>query len=68
MRQTLITFDEIMSCVRKAGFTNVKQVRSVFLEPSGALSVLGYDDTLDSEVLHNVIGSDRFLAAKTAKP
>jgi uncharacterized membrane protein YcaP (DUF421 family) len=68
MRKTHITFEEIMSCVRKAGHTNLKQVRCVVLEPSGALSVLGYEETMDPEVLHDVLGADRVLDEENVQP
>src|SRR5690625_452179 len=45
MRKTHITFDEITSCVRKAGISNLKKVRCVILEPSGAFSVLDRKST-----------------------
>lgn len=68
MRRTHITYDEITSCVRKAGLSNLRQVRCVVLEPSGALSVLGYNDTLDPDVLHGVLGADRVLAGENVEP
>jgi len=68
MRKTHITFDEIMSCVRKAGHTDLKKVRCVVIEPSGALSVLGYDDALHPEVLHDVLGADRVFTGERVEP
>jgi len=68
MRKTHITFDEITSCVRKAGLSNLKKVRCVILEPSGELSVLDYEDTLDPEVLHDVLGADRVLWGENVEP
>lgn len=67
-RKTRIIFDEVMSCVRKAGYTNLKRVRCLVLEPSGALNVLGYDETMDPEVLHDVLGSDRVLDEENVQP
>src|SRR5699024_5666364 len=68
MRKTHITYDEILSCARKAGVTNLKQVRCIILEPSGALSVLGYDYILDSSVLHDVLGAERVLSGEYVDP
>lgn len=68
MRKMHITHDEITSCVRKAGISNLRQVRCVVLEPSGALSVLGYNDTLDPDILHEVLGADRVLAGEIGEP
>lgn len=68
MRKTHITYDEITSCIRKAGFSNLAKVRCIVLEPSGALSVLGYDDTLDPNVLHDVVGAERVLAGENVEP
>src|SRR5690625_1968348 len=68
MRKTHITFDEITSCVRKAGLSNLKKVRCVILEPSGELSVLDYEETLDPEVLHDVLGADRVLSGENVEP
>lgn len=68
MRKTHITYDELTSCVRKAGLANLRQVRCIVLEPSGALSVLGYRDTLDPEVLHGVLGVERVLAGENVEP
>lgn len=68
MRKAHITLYEITSCVRKAGYTNLRQIRCIILEPSGELSVLGYEDTLDPEVLHDVVGSERVLAGENVEP
>lgn len=68
MRKAHITFDEIISCVRKAGYTNLRQIRCIVLEPSGALSVLGYDNTLDPEVLPDLVGAERVLAGENVEP
>lgn len=68
MRKTHITYDEITSCVRKAGISNLRQVRCVVLESSGALSVLDYNGTLDPEILHGVLGADRVLAGEIVEP
>ena len=68
MRKTHITYDEITSCVRKTGLSNLRQVRCIVLEPSGALSVLEYNDTLDPDVLHGVLGADRVLAGENVEP
>lgn len=67
MRKTHITYDEITSCVRKAGLSNLKTVRCIVLEPSGALSVINYDDTLDPNVLHDVVGAERVLAGENVE-
>lgn len=68
MRKTHITYDELTSCIRKAGLSNLRQVRCIVLESSGALSVLGYNDTLDPEVLQGVFGADRVLAGENVEP
>jgi uncharacterized membrane protein YcaP (DUF421 family) len=68
MRKTHITFDEITSCVRKAGVSNLQKVRCVILEPSGEFSVLSYDDALDPEVLHDVLGAERVLSGENVEP
>lgn len=68
MRKTHITYDELTSCIRKAGLSNLRQVRCIVLESSGALSVLGYNGTLDPEVLQGVFGADRVLAGENVEP
>lgn len=68
MRRTHIMYDESTSCIRKAGFSNLTKVRCIVLESSGTLSVLSYNDTLDPNVLHDVVGADRVLADENVEP
>lgn len=68
MRKTHVTLDDIMSCIRKAGKSNLRQVRCIVLEPSGALSVLGYGDDLDPQVLQNVLGAERVVSSENGDP
>ena len=68
MRKTHVTTKDIMSSIRRAGITNLKQVRCIILEPSGVLSVLSYGSDLDPEVLHGVIGADRILSIENIEP
>lgn len=68
MRKTHITHDEITSCARRAGISNLRQVRCIVHEPSGALSVVDYHDTLDPDILHDVLGADRVLAGEIVEP
>lgn len=42
--------------------------RSTLTRSCGALSVLGYTDTLDPNVLHYVLGADRVLAGENVGP
>lgn len=68
MRKTHVTLKDIMSSIRRASITNLKQVRCIILEPSGVLSVLGYDSVLDPDVLHGVVGADRVLSNENMEP
>ena len=47
---------------------NLKRLRCGLLEPRGALSVLGYDDTWGSDLLHDILGADQLLRDKKRKP
>lgn len=68
MRKTHVTYEDIMSCIRRAGIANLKHVRCIVLEPSGTLSVLGYDIALDPDVLDGVLGGDRVLSGESVDP
>lgn len=62
MHKTHVTHEDLMSCIRRAGITNAQRVCCVILEPSGELSVLGYDSVLDPDVIEGVRGAERVLS------
>ena len=68
MHKTHVTQEDLMGSIRRAGLTSPQQVQCIVLEPSGALSVLGYGVALDPVVLQGIIGAERVLERDSIDP
>ncbi|WP_084421109.1 DUF421 domain-containing protein [Henriciella litoralis] len=66
MRHARITRDDLYAKLREANVTSFDQVHAVIAETTGDISVLhgGPSDTLDPDLLKNVIAADRFIPRK----